>query len=254
MYIQHEIPLLEYDPDPGAILTPTHEQLDLRLPERCVFAFPGRELYRYAETHGGTVIGHYDSATKDFPVYLLHHKGHRVALCQAPVGAAPAAQLMDWLIGYGARKILSTGSCGVLRALDEGLFLIPQRALRDEGCSYHYLPPARYAETDPRAREALAAVLAERGIPCREVVTWTTDGVFRETQKKVQSRRDEGCEVVEMECAALAACAAFRKVLWGELLFTADTLADPDRYDPRGFGKSAVGIALELCLDAVILL
>ena len=44
----------------------------------------------------------------------------------------------------------------------------------------------------------------------KEVITWSTDGFFRETKEKVAYRKSEGCSVVEMECSALAAVSAFR--------------------------------------------
>ena len=65
------------------------------------------------------------------------------------------------------------------------------------------------------------------------------DGFFRETKEKVAYRKSEGCSVVEMECSALAACAAFRSSTWGMLLYTADSLADVQRYDQRHWGGSA---------------
>lgn len=85
-----------------------------------------------------------------------------------------------------------------------------------------------------------------------KVKTWTTDGFYRETVEMVQYRKEEGCQVVEMECSALAACAKFRKVTWAMLLFSADTLADPHKYQEREWGKTSISIALELALDAVL--
>lgn len=64
-------------------------------------------------------------------------------------------------------------------------------------------------------------------------------------------RRNEGCSVVEMECSALAACSAFRGGKWGMILYTADSLADVERYDERHWGGNAYEYALTLCLDAV---
>ena len=55
-----------------------------------------------------------------------------------------------------------------------------------------------------------------------------------------------------MECSALAACAALRNAVWGCLLFTADTLADIENYDERGWGEDSFAVTLELCLDAVL--
>lgn len=103
-----------------------------------------------------------------------------------------------------------------------------------------------------QARSAIRHTLAEHKLNCREVITWSTDGFFRETKEKVSYRRREGCSVVEMECSALAACAAFRGATWGMILYTADSLADIDRYDARNWGGNAYEYALTLCLDAVI--
>lgn len=66
------------------------------------------------------------------------------------------------------------------------------------------------------------------------------------------SCKREGCAVVEMECSALAACADFRGATWGMILYTADSLADVDKYDERNWGGNAYEYALTLSLDAVI--
>ena len=63
--------------------------------------------------------------------------------------------------------------------------------------------------------------------------------------------QEEGCAVVEMECAALAAVAQLRGAVWGQLLFTADSLADLENYDSRDWGAEAFDKALELCLEIV---
>ena len=95
---------------------------------------------------------------------------------------------------------------------------------------------------------------ARKKIPYLEVKTWTTDGFYRETLEMVQYRKEEGCQVVEMECSALAACAEFREVIWAMLLFTADTLSNPHKYQERKWGKASVSTALELAFDAVVLI
>lgn len=248
--LKNEIPILEFDTDPTAVIMPTHENLGLKLPKKAVFAFLGREIRRYAEENGCPQVGEFVSVTKRFPIYVTRHRGEEICLCQAPLGASAAAQLLDWLIGYGVTQIISTGTCGALEDFPENTFLVPRKALRDEGASYHYLPPSRYVEVHPAARKAIEATLLEHGLQCREVLTWSTDGFYRETKEKVAYRREEGCSVVEMECAALAACAQMRGAVWGTILFTADTLSDTERYDERGWGLDSFGFALRLCLDA----
>lgn len=55
-----------------------------------------------------------------------------------------------------------------------------------------------------------------------------------------------------MECSALSAVAKLRKAIWGEILFTADTLHDVENYDQRNWARDTFSYALELAIDAVL--
>ena len=150
------------------------------------------------------------------------------------------------------KKIVSAGSCGALVDLPENAFMVPVKALRAEGTSYHYLHPSRYVEPDPQIVQSIEAVLERKQIPYTECMTWTTDGFFRETKDMVEYRKKEGCSVVEMECSALAACAKRRGAQFGQLLFTADTLADSSQYDAREWGASSFEKALHLLFEIAL--
>ena len=250
--VKNDIPILEFDTERKAVINPTHEKLDLKLPEKCVFAFLGDYIDKYAKEVKAQKVSEFISATKNYPIYITNYKGEEIVLCQAPVGASPASQLMDWLIGYGVRKIISAGSCGALEKFPEGTFLVPYKALRDEGTSYHYASPSRFMEISERARKAIEKAITEHKMKYREIITWSTDGFFRETEEKVEYRKSEGCSVVEMECSALAAVAEMREAVLGMILYTADSLACADKYDERNWGGNAYEYALKLCLDAVV--
>lgn len=246
-------PILEYDTNPHAVIDPPSRE-ELGFPERAVMAFLGETIEQYAREYGGVQIGSYDSITKSYPIYEFGDGPGRVCLCQAPVGSPAAVQVLDYLIGGGAEKIIAVGSCGVLGEMPENLFLVPTCAVRDEGTSYHYLPPAREIGICSAGVRAVEEALARREIAWREVKTWSTDAFFRETEARIACRREEGCQVVEMECSALAACAAFRGAEFAMLLFTADTLANPEYYSERDFGRESRYPALELAVEAVRLL
>lgn len=249
--IKNEYPILEYDTGSAEILRPEFGMQGLRLPKKCVYALLGDVVDEYALANGALCVWRIHTITKDFPVYIVEYQGEKIVLCQAPLGASAAVQNMDSLIACGVEKIVCAGSCGALLDLPENTFLVPVKALRDEGTSYHYLPPSRYTEPDPGTIKVMEKVLEEKQIPFQECVTWTTDGFFRETEDLVSYRKEEGCLVVEMECAALMACAAKRGVKFGQLLYTADTLADPSCYDPRDWGALSVGSALQLLFEIV---
>ena len=250
--LKNDIPILEFDTEQSAVINPDHEALDLILPRKCVFAFLGDYIDTYAGKTDTRQVSLFISATKHYPIYITRYKGEEIVLCQAPVGAAPAAQILDWLIGYGVREIISAGSCGALEQFPESTFLVPHKALRDEGTSYHYAPPSRFMEISENARKAIEQTILEHGMKYREVITWSTDGFFRETKEKVAYRKSEGCSVVEMECSALAAVSAFRGATWGMILYTADSLADVEQYDMRRWGGNAYEYGLTLCLDSVL--
>lgn len=250
--MKDDIPILEFDTAHTAVINPDHEELDLKLPKKCVFAFLGDYIDTYASKTDTHQVSLFISAAKHYPIYITNYKGEEIVLCQAPVGAAPAVQILDWLMGYGVSEIISAGSCGALEQFPESTFLVPRLALRDEGTSYHYAPPSRFMEINERARAAIKETILEHGMKYQEVITWSTDGFFRETKDKVAYRKSEGCSVVEMECSALAACTAFRNAAWGMILYTADSLADVEKYDMRSWGGNAYEYGLRLCLDAVL--
>ena len=81
------------------------------------------------------------------------------------------------------------------------------RALRDEGTSYHYLPASRFAEADPALLASARAALAAAGVEIAEGASWTTDAPFRETEAAIADADAQGVLSVEMECAGLYAFA-----------------------------------------------
>lgn len=248
MIQKNELPILEYDFDSPEVIKPNHSAEQLVLPEKCVFAFLGDTIDDYAAAKNAVVVEQFETTTKTYPIYVVRQEEQAFCLCQAPLGAPAAAQLLDFLLSCGCRKVICAGSCGVLTDLEENEFLIPTKALRDEGTSYHYLPAARFVELDRSAVEAIERTFHALQIPFRECTTWTTDGFFRETRDMVEYRRAEGCSVVEMECAALAACAQKRGAVFGQILYTADSLANVAAHDERDWGKGSLQKALELCV------
>lgn len=174
-----------------------------------------------------------------------------MCLVQSPIGAAAAAQTMDTLVSCGCKKVIAVGSCGVLASIPENAFLVPTRALRVEGTSYHYLPASRYIELDEEPISVIKEKFLKLGLPFETCITWSTDGFFRETKDMIQYRLEEGCSVVEMECSALAACCRKRGAKFGQFLFTANSLANVHEYDARDFGTQSHEKGLLLGLEVL---
>lgn len=249
--IKNEIPILEYDTEEAAVIMPG-QIADYQFPGKAVLLFMGTEIEDYVRSNDCKKIGEFECVTKPFVVYTSIHKGMEIAFCQVPLGGAGAVQIMEQIIAGGAMEIIAAGCCGALLEDVEGEFFVPTAALRQEGTSYHYLPPSREVELDERAVRAIESALEKKGCKYRKCKTWSTDGFYRETKEMVLYRREEGYSVVEMECASLAACAKRRGVLFGQLLFTADSLADVNMHNIRNWGRETFAMALELAMDAVV--
>jgi uridine phosphorylase len=130
--------------------------------------------------------------------------GRTVGIVGCAVGAPFAVLIAEELFACGCRFLLSVTSAGqITPAGRPPYFVIIERALRDEGTSYHYAAPSEYAEADPHL--VAAAVEALNGQNLRVIVgsSWTTDAPFRETADAIEAARSKGVLAVEMEAAAL---------------------------------------------------
>ena len=251
MIIKSEIPILEYDDSSIEVIAPNHDMEDLKLPEKCLFAFLGDVIHEYAKENNADVAKELITVSHNIKIYVLHDEKEDIGLVQSPIGAAAATQVLDTLVSCGCKKIIATGSCGVLADIPENAFLVPTKALRAEGTSYHYLPATRFIELDEEPVKVIESCFKKHKLPFVTCTTWTTDGFFRETKDMVKYRLEEGCSVVEMESSALAACARKRGASFGQFLFTADSLANVHEYDTRDFGTSSHEKALLLGLDVL---
>ncbi len=128
------------------------------------------------------------------------------------VGASFAVLVAEQLFVSGCEFLISIVSAGAIAdGLPKPCYLLIERALRDEGTSYHYLPPAPYAAADSELFAASLKAAEKLGLPVRRGTSWTTDAPFRETALTVANRREQGIDAVEMELAALLAFAEARK-------------------------------------------
>ena len=128
------------------------------------------------------------------------------------VGAPFAVLVAEELFASGCQLLISITSAGQILPLGPPPYVILiEQALRDEGTSYHYLPPAPYSYLDPALREMVSTHWDRELVPLHVGASWTTDAPFRETEAMIAQRRAEGILAVEMEAAALYALAQTRQ-------------------------------------------
>jgi uridine phosphorylase len=247
-------PILEFDPAREAMVEPALVSESIQAPEACVICFFREVIQQIAGQPGAAVLTVFEWEDAPHPLYEIPYAGRRLAFFHPGVGAPVAAGLLEEVIVAGCRKFIACGGSGVLeRGVPVGELVVVEAAVRDEGLSYHYLPPARDVSADPRGLKALETTLRARGVPFRRAKTWTTDAPYRETRARVAARQAEGCLTVEMEAAALMAVAQFRGVPFGQLLYAGDDLSGQewDRRDGRSqpdIRRQMFWLAAEACL------
>ena len=136
--------------------------------------------------------------------------GLEVGIVGCAVGAPFAVLVAEQLFACGCGVLISITSAGQLEPVGAPApyFILIDRALRDEGTSFHYMPSDRFSHAAPKVLQALDGALTSLRVPVFTGPTWTTDAPFRETADAIAERKAEGLLAVEMEAAALYAFAA----------------------------------------------
>ena len=158
-----------------------------------------------ARRHDGWVCYHTD-------LYLFEEAGRTFGVVGCAVGASFAVLVAEELFASGCGLLISVTSSGQLVPVRvPPYFVMIDRALRDEGTSYHYLPPAPFSHAPEELVGNLEGAFDDLGIAVLRGATWTTDAPFRETDAAIDAMRRRGLLAVEMEAAALYAFASARR-------------------------------------------
>lgn len=181
----------------------------IAVPEVCLLDPDGDMVRRLkaeglARRHDGWVCYHTD-------LFVFEEDGLTVGIVGCAVGASFAVLVAEELFASGCKLLVSVTSSGQIAEVRQPpYFILIDRALRDEGTSYHYLPPSVYCDAPKSIVQALAGAFDGMPVPVFVGATWTTDAPFRETAEAIEAMRRRGLLAVEMEAAALYAFASAR--------------------------------------------
>jgi uridine phosphorylase len=248
-------PILEFDPTREAFIEPAKLIQPRDMPEHCVICFFKEVLDKVVAEYQAKALVENRWEDGPHPVYEIEYQGQRLAFYHPGIGSAMSAGILEEVIAFGCRKFIACGGAGVLnKEIAVGNLIVVSGAVRDEGTSYHYLPPEREVAANALGVNALVNALEGRGVPYRLGKTWTTDGPYRETALKIARRREEGCLTVEMECAGMMAVAQFRGVIFGQVLYGGDDLSgstwDSRRWQSRKeIRESLFWLCAEACIS-----
>ena len=137
----------------------------------------------------------------------------------------------------GVDTYIIFGNCGVLdKSIEDCSIIVPNKAFRDEGISYHYLPESESIELNKKYVELFKKVLKDNNYDYVEGATWTTDGFYRETREKMEKFQKKGAVCVEMEGASIAAVCEYKKLKYFMFYYAGDNL-DAVEWEERSISQ-----------------
>lgn len=217
--------------DEKAIIEPSEISCDFGLDgvDTAVTAFSNFIFDAFCEKYDAVKVGEM-SGGASYDVFCVTLGKKRVAVYKSSIGAPAAAAAMEEIGALGIKNFVAFGICGALVPVPPRTFIVPDRAFRDEGTSYHYLPPSDSIEI--KNARSVARSLERSGVSTLVGGAWTTDGFYRETRTRAEQMKKNGCVAVDMECAALQAVCDFRKKNFYTFFISADSLAG-DKWEPN---------------------
>jgi uridine phosphorylase len=145
-------------------------------------------------------------------MFLLELAGVKCGIIARTIGGPYSVLIAEQLLASGAKLIIGLTSAGrVAPDLPLPGLVVADSAIRDEGTSYHYLPPAHDVSCPPHLTLPIARELSSIGLPVRTGRVWTTDAPYRETKGQLEKWAREGALAVEMQAASLFAFGQARK-------------------------------------------
>ena len=217
----------------------------------CIVSFSRHVLAMFLEKYESHPIGHSATANGHIDIYLFEVNGKKLLFYMSPIGSCVAASVM-YEANYvsGSTKFIVYGSCGVLdKEKCSGKLIVPSYSYRDEGLSYHYMPPSDYIEI--KNCDKIAKIFQKYNLPYVVGRSWTTDALYMETQDKARRRKSEGCISVEMESSGLQAICNYYGFELYTFFFSGDLLND-DSWEQANLGNEAEHDIQKATFDAAL--
>ena len=115
------------------------------LPPTAIGIFSIKLLESMVERFNCEKVGYFGGASFHRPVYIMRYNDKEFTLFNAGISGAWISADIEDLNYNGVKKFIIFGNCGVLdKSIDDCQIIIPNRAYRDEGVSYHYLPDSSW--------------------------------------------------------------------------------------------------------------
>jgi uridine phosphorylase len=200
------------------------------IPEICVLDFDG-DLTDAMVARG---IARPFTEWPCFHTTMWHWESGEVAcgIVARTIGGSYAVLVAEQLLVCGAKVIIGLTSAGrVSDRTPVPSVVVADKALRDEGTSFHYLPPSRTVEANRQLADALADSLSTEALPLVRGTVWTTDAPYRETAIQLNRYASEGVLAVEMQAASLFAFGQHHGFPVGLVAHVTNGSSDSENFD-----------------------
>jgi uridine phosphorylase len=226
--------------------------ISVAVPEVCVLEFDGDLTDHLVQSNAVSPWRNW--ACFHTPMFALEVEGKPCGIVPRAIGGSYAVLVAEQLLASGARVIVGLTSAGrVSPSLRIPSLVIATAAIRDEGTSFHYLPPSRSVTAPRKAVEPLATELKRLGLPVYEGSVWTTDAPYRETRQQLVEYGDEGVLAVEMQAASLFALAKVRKAQIAVVAHVSNATDHEGEPFDRGPETEGVQILTAICHAGLVL-
>ena len=105
-------------------------------------------------------------------LYTFKLDGIEIGIIPCIVGSSYAVLVAEQLFVSGCRLLISVTSAAIINQFDNSKrFALITNAVRDEGTSYHYLPPGKASQIDKELLQKLSPSLTQTDCPFIKTVT-----------------------------------------------------------------------------------
>lgn len=207
------------------------------LPKIAIGVFSTKLFEYMVKSFKNKKVGYFGGAGVHRPVYIIEYKNNPFVIFNAGISAPWISSDIEDLNFNGVDTFIIFGNCGVLnKNIKDCSIIIPNKAFRDEGTSYHYLPDSESIKVNTEFKDDFVKILNKYSFTYTEGATWTTDAFYRETKDKIEYFKKKGAICVEMEASAISAVCKRKGLHYFTFYYAGDNL-DSIKWDRRSLSQ-----------------
>ncbi len=182
------------------------------------------------------------------PMFSFEVDGLTCGIVPRTIGGPYAVLIAEQIKVSGGRAVFGLTSAGrVSSRMPIPGIVVPTSAVRDEGTSYHYLPPGETVDAPPKVVHLLKSALEILALPVLSGTVWTTDAPYRETEQQLSDHAKDDVLAVEMQAASLFAFAKAQHFPVGMVAYVTNGIGQTSEPFDKGTVTQEFEILKQIC-------